>query len=201
MKTVFTNGVFDIIHDGHIRLLKWARSYGDKLIVAINSDESAKRLKGLTRPIFSERQREAILLELRCVDEVIIFAEDTPERLIQELEPDVLVKGPEARRNNIPGACFIMNNGGEVITPDWIIEESTSLIVQRVLQCDRPLMRSGNIKINGTSQEDLQRYSFMFNKQPDGYRPVLYRDGRRIIHEWELNIQHYQPADKEGCSG
>lgn len=201
MKIVFTNGVFDIIHDGHIRLLKWARSHGGKLIVGINSDESAKRLKGPTRPIFNSVQRVAILSELKCVDKVYVFIEDTPERLIQELNPNILVKGPEARGTNIPGACFVMNNGGEVITPDWVIEESTSLIVQRVLQCDRPLMRSGSIKINGTSQEDIQRYSFMFNKQPDGYRPVLYKDGRRIIHEYELDIQHHQPADKEGCSG
>lgn len=198
MTTVFTNGIFDILHEGHVRLLQFAKAHGDRLIVAINSDLSAKRLKGPTRPIFNEDHRKQLLQELRCVDEVVIFTNDTPESLIRVLRPDVLVKGPDAKLGAIPGADLV----AKVICPDWPVVESTSLIIQKVLAtCDRPLSLDCDIQIEGFPDVSMFELSIGFNNQPDGYRPVLYRGGKRIIQSWTMNIHHNQPEDKEGVSG
>lgn len=132
MILVFTNGVFDIIHSGHIRLLKYARSLGDRLVVGINSDASVRRIKCSTRPIQDQNTRRAILEEMRCVDEVHIFNKDTPETLIHALRPDILVKGPQELGKEIPGAKFVLSYGGKVIVPDWPISESTSQIIERI---------------------------------------------------------------------
>ena len=96
-KIVFTNGCFDIIHPGHIQVLQFAKSLGDKLIVGINSDSSVKRLKGPDRPINNQEDRKKVLEALRCVDQVVIFDEDRPIRLIKALRPDIVVKGGECR--------------------------------------------------------------------------------------------------------
>ena len=103
MTTVFTNGVFDLLHVGHIQLLQFAREQGDRLVVGINSDESARRLKGASRPVIPAAERASMLSALLHVDEVVVFKEDTPTRLINDLRPDVLVKGPECRGKSIPG--------------------------------------------------------------------------------------------------
>ena len=113
-KKVFTNGCFDIIHSGHIYLLEQAKSFGDKLIVGINSDKSVRAIKGTKRPINSENDRAAVLMGLNSVDEVCIFDELTPEKLINELKPDVLVKGGDWKPNEIVGADFVVENGGQV---------------------------------------------------------------------------------------
>lgn len=132
MKTVFTNGVFDILHIGHIKLLKYARSLGDMLVVAINSDESVRRIKGPNRPIMDQDERLNILRELRCVDRVVFFFENTPENVIMEIRPDILVKGPEALNAPIPGAEYVLSYGGQVIVPDWPVNQSTSKIIQYI---------------------------------------------------------------------
>ena len=132
MTSVFTNGVFDLLHVGHVRLLQFARQQGDRLIVAINSDASVRRIKGPSRPIVSADERVEILQALRCVDDVMIFDEDTPEPLIRQLRPDVLVKGPSCQRATIPGAAFIQSQGGRVVIPDWSINHSTTAIVSQV---------------------------------------------------------------------
>lgn len=93
MKTVFTNGCFDILHRGHIEYLEESKSFGDYLIIGLNSDESVKRLKGESRPINNEDDRKFMLESLMCVDEVVIFNEDTPYKLIKKIKPDVLTKG------------------------------------------------------------------------------------------------------------
>lgn len=201
MITVFTNGVFDIVHSGHIRLLKYARSLGDKLIVGINSDWSTQRLKGPTRPIFNEQQRRQLLEELKCVDEVVIFQSDTPDTLIKSIAPGVLIKGPEAANANIPGAEYVKSYGGKVIIPDWEVAVSTTSIIERVLvKNDHPLPIACEIKIDSKGDVMLENCSLMFNKLPDGYRPVLCYNGRRVIKSWDCQISHVQPSDKNGCS-
>src|ERR1700759_3980260 len=104
---VFTNGCFDLIHPGHVDLLTKARALGDKLIVGINSDRSVRAIKGSGRPLQSEESRKAVLLSLKAVDEVFISEEPTPERIIQEVRPDVLVKGGDWRSTEIIGSDFV----------------------------------------------------------------------------------------------
>ncbi|MCA9100054.1 MAG: adenylyltransferase/cytidyltransferase family protein [Planctomycetales bacterium] len=134
MTTVFTNGVFDLLHVGHVRLLQFARAQGDHLIVAINSDASTARVKGADRPVVPVNERAEVLRALRSVDDVQIFDEDTPELLIQRLRPDVLVKGPACRGTEIPGATFVESIGGRVATPDWPVEHSSTQLVGRIIR-------------------------------------------------------------------
>ena len=116
---VFTNGCFDILHPGHVRMLQAARRLGDVLVVAINEDASVKRLKGPTRPVNTFADRAEVLAALSAVDFVTGFSEDTPYRLLQELEPDVLVKGGDYSRENIAGADIVEARGGRVVALDF----------------------------------------------------------------------------------
>jgi D-beta-D-heptose 7-phosphate kinase/D-beta-D-heptose 1-phosphate adenosyltransferase len=136
MKKVFTNGVLDLLHVGHLRLLHFARNQGEWLVVAINSDASARRLKGPNRPIMPAEERREALFALRCVDDVQVFSEDTPEVLIARLRPDVLVKGPACKGTHIPGATLVESWGGTVIVPDLPILHSTSQLVERIKRDD-----------------------------------------------------------------
>lgn len=113
-KIVFTNGVFDILHQGHIASLSEAASFGDVLIVAVNTNASVKRLKGTSRPVNDENARALILASLLMTDAIILFDEDTPLSLITAIMPDVLVKGGDYTIDNIVGAKEVMANGGEV---------------------------------------------------------------------------------------
>lgn len=130
-KVVFTNGCFDIIHAGHVDYLEKAKSLGDFLIVGLNSDSSVSRIKGKDRPINPQEHRKRVLEGLKAVDMVIIFDEDTPERLIKEIKPDVLVKGGDWKVENIVGADFVMSYGGEVYTIDFVYQTSTTKIIQK----------------------------------------------------------------------
>lgn len=125
MITVFTNGCFSLLHPGHVRLLQFARSQGDRLVVGINSDESMLRIKG-RYPILPAIDRLELLSSLKWVDDVAIFYEDTPVNLIRDLHPEVLVKGPECRGKLFPGAREVLDYGGRVICPDWPIDHSSS---------------------------------------------------------------------------
>ncbi|WP_028950829.1 D-glycero-beta-D-manno-heptose 1-phosphate adenylyltransferase [Sulfurihydrogenibium subterraneum] len=131
-KIVFTNGCFDIIHAGHVDYLEKAKSLGDFLIVGLNSDESVRRLKGKDRPVNPQDQRKKVLSALKPVDMVIIFDEDTPERLIKEIKPDVLVKGGDWKIENIVGADFVKSYGGQVLTIDFVYDTSTSKIISKI---------------------------------------------------------------------
>jgi D-sedoheptulose 7-phosphate isomerase len=133
---VFTNGCFDILHPGHIDLLERARELGTRLIVGINSDESVRRIKGNGRPFMSAEDRAKILSGLRSVDEVVVFDEPTPEKLIIQVRPDVLVKGGDWKTNEIIGADFVLSNGGKVYSLPLKEGYSSSGIVQRIRAVD-----------------------------------------------------------------
>lgn len=115
-RIVFTNGCFDVLHPGHVDLLSRARKLGDRLIVGLNSDHSVRSIKGDGRPVFSQDDRKRLLMALESVDEVIIFDEQTPERLIRELAPNVLVKGGDWKVNEIIGSDLVLASGGEVFS-------------------------------------------------------------------------------------
>ncbi len=128
---VFTNGVFDILHRGHVQYLERARSYGDLLIVGLNSDASVRRIKGPGRPVQTERDRAIILQSLRSVDYVVLFGEDTPERTIQMVRPSTLVKGADYKEAEIVGASFVKSYGGKVRRVRLTPGRSTSRIIKR----------------------------------------------------------------------
>jgi len=114
-KLVFTNGVFDLLHPGHVRYLQAARAEGDALIVAVNSDRSVRAIKGSTRPINPEAERAEVLSALRCVDAVVIFDEDTPAEIVRAIQPDVLVKGADWAADAIVGRDTVEARGGRVV--------------------------------------------------------------------------------------
>ena len=132
LDVVFTNGCFDIIHPGHIHILEEAKSYGDVLIVGLNSNRSVKNLKGESRPINSESDRIKILCSIKHVDYVIVFDEDTPIELIELIKPNFLVKGGDYNKLEIVGADLVEKNGGSVIIIDLLVGYSTSSIIDRL---------------------------------------------------------------------
>ena len=129
---VFTNGVFDLLHPGHLRYLQDARALGDALIVAINSDRSVKANKGPERPINAEQERGELLLALACVDAVTIFDEETPHEVIARIQPDVLVKGADWGPDNIVGRDIVEARGGRVVRVDLSPGYSTTELIRRV---------------------------------------------------------------------
>jgi rfaE bifunctional protein nucleotidyltransferase chain/domain len=133
-KVVFTNGVFDILHRGHVEYLRKARSYGDVLIVGLNSDSSVFRLKGPGRPVQPQMDRAAILLSLEAVDYVFIFGDDTPEKLIHQVRPDVLVKGADYSVANIVGSDFVRTYGGKIRRIRLTPGRSTTDVIKRLRQ-------------------------------------------------------------------
>lgn len=131
-KIVFTNGVFDIIHRGHVEYLAKAKSFGDVLIIGLNSDVSVRRLKGKSRPVQPQTDRAVILLALRSVDYVVFFGEDRPDRLIESVKPDVLVKGADYRLSEIAGASFVKSYGGQVKRVKLTPGRATRKILKRL---------------------------------------------------------------------
>ena len=127
---VFTNGCFDILHKGHITYLSEARELGDYLIVGLNSDRSVTQIKGSERPINNQYFRSEKLLELNSVDDLIIFDEDTPQSLINELQPNILVKGGDYKKNEIVGAREVEKKGGEVVILPLVPGYSTTKIIK-----------------------------------------------------------------------
>jgi rfaE bifunctional protein nucleotidyltransferase chain/domain len=128
---VFTNGCFDLLHAGHVRLLEEARTHGDVLIVGVNSDASVKRLKGEGRPLIEERERAEALLALECVDRVLVFEDDTPLETIKALRPDVLVKGADWAADKIVGREEVERLGGRVVRVELLPDHSTTALIQR----------------------------------------------------------------------
>ena len=128
----FTNGVFDLLHPGHIDLLFAARGTADALIVGINSDASVRRLKGPDRPIRSESERAYVLAAVEAVDLVVVFSEDTPLELVKVLEPDVIVKGGDYTEATIVGASEVKSRGGRVVVVPLTPGQSTTAIIGKL---------------------------------------------------------------------
>lgn len=134
---VFTNGVFDLLHPGHVRFLQAAAREGDLLIVGINSDTSANSIKGVTRPIVTESERAEVLLALDCVDAVIIFNEIKPNLIIREIVPDVLVKGADWSADQIVGRDTVESAGGRVVRVSVETGYSTTALIERIKRVAR----------------------------------------------------------------
>ena len=132
--TVFTNGCFDILHVGHTRYLKESARFGDVLIIGLNSDLSVKRLKGQTRPINNESDRAELLAELSFVDYVVIFEEDTPECLLDEIKPDIYTKGADYTLDTLPEAKTVLKNGGKVEFINLVEGKSTTNVIKKIEQ-------------------------------------------------------------------
>ncbi len=137
LKVGFTNGCFDIVHAGHIAILKFSRAHCDRLIVGLNSDASVKRLKGAQRPINSQDDRACVIAALEMVDAVVIFDQDTPAELIETLSPDLLVKGADYQIHQIVGADHVLSRGGEVLTCELVPGRSTTAIVNKFSNKDQ----------------------------------------------------------------
>jgi D-beta-D-heptose 7-phosphate kinase/D-beta-D-heptose 1-phosphate adenosyltransferase len=137
-RVVFTNGVFDLLHPGHVRYLQAARAQGDALIVAVNSDRSVRGNKGPERPVTPERERAEIVAALDCVDAAVIFDEPTPDAIVKAIQPDVLVKGADWAADRIVGRDTVEARGGVVvrvpIEPGW----STTSILQKIQRTSQP---------------------------------------------------------------
>ena len=131
-KVVFTNGCFDLLHRGHIEYLKKAKSLGDLLIVGVNSDHSVRKIKGKGRPLVREEDRSYLLSSLESVDYVIIFRETSPEMLIEKVNPDILVKGGDYKREVILGREAVQRSGGKVLTLPLVKGYSTRKLIQRI---------------------------------------------------------------------
>ena len=131
-RVVFTNGVFDLLHPGHVDLLVAARALGDALVVGVNTDASVKRLKGPSRPIRNERERAYVLAALESVDAVVLFSEDTPLELIRHIMPDVLVKGGDYSVDTVVGATDVLAHGGDVVIVPLTPGQSTTGTLQKV---------------------------------------------------------------------
>ncbi len=129
---VLTNGVFDLLHPGHVRYLRDARALGDALIVAVNSDRSVRANKGPSRPINAEDERAELLLALECVDAAVIFDEDTPHEIVTRIQPDILVKGADWGPDNIVGRDVVEARGGRVVRLELEPGHSTTDLINRV---------------------------------------------------------------------
>lgn len=131
-RLVFTNGVFDLLHPGHIDVLRAARAEGDALLVGVNSDASVRRLKGPDRPVRREGDRAYVLAALECVDAVTVFEDDTPLALVRLVEPDVIVKGGDYAPHTVVGADLVRARGGRVVIVPLTAGQSTTSIIERL---------------------------------------------------------------------
>ena len=132
-KVVFTNGCFDLLHSGHVHLLKEAKEKGDVLIVAVNDDASIQKIKGTSRPIFSLEERIEILGAIEDIDYLVSFSEETPQKIIARLVPDILVKGGDWRPEEVVGKKEVEEAGGEVVIIPYLEGRSSSEIIERIV--------------------------------------------------------------------
>lgn len=173
---VFTNGCFDILHRGHVDLLERARALGTKLVVGLNSDKSVSRIKGNGRPYQSAEDRKAVLLGLRSVDEVIVFDELTPENLIHQIKPEVLVKGGDWTVEQIVGADFVIANGGTVHSLPLIEGFSSSAIIEKAA----PRSEDAAIE-NDVVSSSLEQHRQVFDSVVGSLKPSIAECGEIIL--------------------
>lgn len=159
---VFTNGCFDIIHPGHVDLLTRAKALGTRLIVGINSDSSVRKIKGADRPYFSQNERAAKLLALEPVDEVLIFEDLTPENLIRDIKPDILVKGGDWKPEEIIGADIVTAHGGKVFSLPLVEGFSSTSIVERIREGNSEERTAGGT--GGIVDDSLAQHLDVFGK-------------------------------------
>lgn len=158
---VFTNGCFDVLHRGHVDLLERARALGSKLVVGLNSDDSVRKIKGSGRPYQTAEDRKAVLLGLQAVDEVIIFDELTPENLIRQIKPDILVKGGDWTPDQIVGADFVLANGGSVRSLPLVEGLSSSAVIEKIF----PQQQKG--------RENVDVVAFSLDQHKEIFRTVI----------------------------
>ncbi|HEX6280043.1 MAG TPA: SIS domain-containing protein [Pyrinomonadaceae bacterium] len=171
-KVVFTNGCFDVLHPGHIDLLARAKALGDRLIVGINSDRSVRALKGPGRPVFSEHDRKKVLLALDSVDEVRVFDDQTPQLLIEEIGPDVLVKGGDWKVEEIVGSDHVRARGGEVVSLPLVDGYSSTAAInaiQGARKHDNQIDRNNDV-VAASLNEHLRTFESVIDTLPDDIR-------------------------------
>lgn len=139
---VFTNGVYDLLHPGHVRYLQAARALGDALVVGVNSDRSVRANKGPARPVNPEAERAEVIAALECVDAAVVFDQDTPHEIISRLQPDVLVKGADWAEDAIVGRDVVEARGGRVVRMPIEQGFSTTSLVERISACSQEIRRS-----------------------------------------------------------
>lgn len=178
-KIVFTNGCFDILHAGHVDLLERARRLGTKLVVGINSDRSVRQIKGAPRPFVGEQARAAVLRGLRAVDEVVVYDEPTPQRIIEEIKPHILVKGGDWKTEEIVGADFVLKNGGQVFSLPLLADFSTTAIAEKIsraeLSEEKPLAEK-----KGIAQNSLREHLAVFENLLASEIEAIERAGEMI---------------------
>ena len=182
---VFTNGCFDLIHPGHIDLLERARALGDRLVVGLNSDDSVRAIRGQGRPLVSQDDRAAVLRGLRSVDEVIIFDEPTPARLIEELRPDVLVKGGDWAVDKIVGAETVLGKGGRVLSLPLRAGYSTTSLIERIKRASEEMSEPRKAdqdqrRVGGEAASSLQEHQAVIGSLLSEGLPSIERCGREI---------------------
>ena len=205
MKTVFTNGCFDVLHPGHVDLLERARSLGDRLVVGLNSDASVRALKGPGRPLVPQEERALMLRALRSVDEVVIFDEPTPERLIEDLSPDVLVKGGDWPADRIAGAEAVLRRGGQVISLPFRLPYSTTGLIGRLAASAHPFpasavppgsaapmildsFRGRRVLVLGDIMLDRYWFGTIRRISPEAPVPVLNKNGDLVAPGGAANV-------------
>ena len=176
-KIVFTNGCFDLVHPGHIDLLRRAKGLGTRLIVGINSDESVRRIKGPGRPFMKQEDRMAVLKALESVDDVIIFDDLTPEKLIHEIKPDVLVKGGDWKTDEIVGADFVMAKGGEVHSLPLVEGYSSTAYLEKIA----PPTQNSSAEGADIISRSLKQHTGVFEDLHDNFRAEIADCARLII--------------------
>lgn len=156
--TVFTNGCFDLLHPGHVDLLKRAKALGTRLVVGINSDESVRSIKGIGRPFLNQEERAALLNALESVDEVVVFDELTPAEIIKKVDPDVLVKGGDWKPDEIIGSDYVLAKGGKVFSLPLLEGFSSSNLVEKI-----QLPKNGTQPVSGTVERSLRQHLETFD--------------------------------------